>query len=162
MAARTAKGKLIKTRALLTVVLDADQGMPITATTTLEYVFQDDVRLVGCQVEVTADVDSALALMAGDFYVKGLLSLSGINPVDGVNLKDGAILQANVKAHVDTLGIVSGNMRDTQDIMFPEGYGIDFDYLEKVYLHCSGMNRMAATAGDMSFRAYAILYLVER
>ena len=164
MGKPTPRGKLVKLIAIAGTLCDCDQGPAATTTVTDEYIFQDDFRLIGCQVEITMDVDSGGELDAGDFYAHAELSLSGINPVDGVNLRDGAILCANVKAATDdTPSIaVGGQMRQQADIMFPEGYGVDFDYLSKIYLHCSGINRMGATAGDMSAKAFARLYVVER
>jgi len=145
--------------------LNMDQGAPTSSVDTEEYQFQDKYRIIGAHILVHMDVDSAGALDGGDAYTLGVISLSGINPIDGVNLKDGVFITKFCKIHIEefTAGaIMNGQMVGEAIVMFPEGYGVDVDEHDKIYVHGGGINRMGAAGGDMSASIRGFIYVVER
>lgn len=145
--------------------IDMDQGPVSSSTDTEEYQFQDKYRIIGAHILVHMDVDSAGSFDEGDAYTLGVISLSGINPIDGVNFKDGVFVTKFCKVHVEefTAGAcMNGQMVGENTVMFPEGYEVDVDEHDKVYVHGSGINRMGAAAGDMSASIRGFLYVVER
>ncbi len=141
------------------------QAAGVSAQDTVEYQFQDKYRIIGAEIIIAMDVNSALAVDAGDAFALGSISMSGVNPGDGGQYKDGNIISRRVKwRYAEEAGGCSfvGEEVDEAEIFFPEGHGIDVEEWQKIYIHVSGINRQGATGGDMACSVWAHLFVVER
>lgn len=116
------------------------------------HTFQDDVRVIGCQVSAISIVTDAQLNADGRMHSYAELSKQGIQGRDGSILK--------VDSMAGWTGILSvGEIAKREDIMFPEGYGIDFDDGETIYLH-GYLENIGAVVGVALVEA--IVYYVER
>jgi len=149
---RTPVGKRIKTAIIPTST--------ITLTATLEWhdalnsvVFQEDITIIGAELQVECMVVDAALNADGLYNVIGELSRIAKNRADGRFLTEQLM-------HGWTAAInVGGEARKCARVMFPPGYGIDVDDGEAVYMNC-----MFQSVGAVELSAYfdATIYYVER
>lgn len=160
---RTPSRKRVKTK-VMTVRSESLQGAALPFLETEAYQWQDDVTVIGVQLLANCDIDSGGEASEGDFQCFARVGRNG--KFVGLNaMEDGDIAIAYMKQHVEA-GVAEfsggGNMVDIQTVMFPEGFGMDFDEGELIYIHCGGFNRMVVGAADMSMRSNVIIYYVEQ
>ena len=118
----------------------------------VSHTFQDDVRVIGVQMSAISIVTDAQLNADGRMHVKSEASKHGAFG------QPGAILEAECFAGW-TAAIAIGELDKREDNMFPEGYGMDFDDGEAIYLH-GMLESIGASAGYSEHQA--IVYYVER
>lgn len=156
-AKSTPDGKKVKTH-FMSWSLTGTAGLADTLDGADEYIFQDDVRVIGCQVRAwnvpLAELDSG--------RIEAKAEVSRI----GKWFSDGRILEAvsyqegrSVTVAAGSTETLQGPYTEAKEIMFPEGYGIDFNEGDAIYLNAYWFNSMA---NDHVFEAQATIYFVER
>lgn len=116
----------------------------------------DDIRIVGVQIKCSSAVSGTL--QDGAIHTHAELSTAGDRALDG------NIVEAESNCHFETEAIGMGFMGDpnqTSILMFPEGYGIDVDEGEYIYLHMGCFCDMLS-AGTHEHASYGTIYYVER
>lgn len=146
---RTPDSRRVKTLWLQGTVPTVAAGVE---TVTTSHTFQDDVRVIGCHVEANSIVTDAQLNADGRMHTQGEVSKHGVQG------HDGALLRAQVFAGW-TAAIAIGNLLASEQVVFPEGYGVDFDDGETIYLHGQLENIGAVTGVGL---VVAIIYYVER
>ncbi len=113
---------------------------------------QDDITIIGAECISSAELsDTSLNT---DGFISTSCELSRV----GIHSKDGTILKAHTLARWHGI-FWAGEMMHTETLMFPEGYGIDIDDGEYIYLIGTNQNQT-----DDVCNAYmnCIVYYVER
>ncbi len=125
----------------------------------LSWTWDEDVTLVGA--ELTNEISLAgISLVApGAGWGLAQLSRSGVlNNPTGVLLQVNSKMYASVDATPDAYAFVLGD--HAQILMFPEGYGMDFDEGTGIYVNTQTENNLIV--GPMKTHLRLILYYVER
>jgi len=122
-----------------------------TETAMATHTFQDDVRVIGAQVSAISTITDAQLNADGRVHTKSEVSKQGAMGMPG------AILVAEAFAGW-TAAILIGEMTKRENIIFPEGYGLDFDDGETIYLHAF----IEVVGVDGHSVHEAIVYYVER
>ena len=156
----TAKSKLIKTHLMKydEVVDNPPQALAVPAPQVL-WTPQDDITIIG--MESYNEIERE-----GTGWDSGnLLCISEISRV-GQFYRDGALMfcSAVVECGEATVGInanqcVLGSMFNMECEWFPEGYGVDLDDGETLYLNCYAHNEMS---NPKHFYFWSKIYYVER
>jgi len=148
---RTPEKKRIRTAQVPLLAPVAPPGGSQTLTS--EYVFQDDVRLIGCEVSAIHICTDAELNADGRCHVYTELTRSSIPG------KDQAILKTEVMSGWTAAILAGGELCKRSQLMFPEGHGIDFDENETVTM-IGFAEAVGAVAGNALCEA--TLYFVER
>lgn len=148
MGARTPDSRRVRSL-VLSLTQEVTAGVIIALSS---YTFQDDVRVIGAQMSAIGIIVDAQLNADGRVHVKSEASKQGAFGMPG------SILVAECFGGW-TAAISLGDQCDREDIIFPEGYGMDFDDGETVYLH-GMLESIGASAGYSEHQA--IIYYVER
>lgn len=116
------------------------------------YTFQDDIRVIGCQVSAISIISDAQMNADGRTHVYTEVSKHGTQG------QSGSILKTDCMGGWTGVFSIGDNCK-RESIMFPEGYGIDFDDGETIYMH-GFLESIGAVDG--SGLCEAIIYYVER
>ena len=151
------KGKDIRTKYLeYTENITDAASHYLNAMTT--WLVQDRIRIIGVQLEMGWHFVGAISQGQGGGRMHVDVSRVGVENQDGVLLGAHSVLAGAV----ETGGIsMTGKLWDHVMAMFPEGFGIDMDPGE--YLYLNGSYRLdAIDGGTISFGTHCIVYYVER
>lgn len=117
------------------------------------HVFQDDIRVIGAEVGAEINLQDAAINVDGRCEVGVQLNATG-------NLNnDTVILNTEIYALWQGIFFAGGDLRKQNILMYPEGYGWDFDTNQAIYLIMAHQN---VTAEDLSTFGWAVVYYVER
>ncbi|MBA7589347.1 hypothetical protein ES708_31429 [subsurface metagenome] len=154
----TTKNKQIKTKYLV-VSIDNVAGVN-TGTTTLAWLLQDNITIIGwylrAKVTPDANFDSGYQSVHAELSRAGIISQEAMLSRISARLQCGSSTMATVIENA-----VIGDNENNQVVMFPEGYGIDLDDGEYLYLHNTSNNTMGAGNGHVG-SSIACIYYVER
>ena len=122
-----------------------------------QHVFQEDVRLIGFWLGAEAHTETG---HWADGYVETICELSRV----AIERSDGAL--ADLWALLDSKSValdtnIAGRPFVNASVMFPEGYGVDFDDGEAIYLNCL-TDCAGWGVGEGVHITEVILYVVER
>ncbi len=119
------------------------------------WLVQENITIVGVSGKVASSF-SVMPQVAGAIHTHAELSRAGQRAQPGAiwDCESNCWINASPDAHV-------GDPNQGRTVMFPEGYGIDVDDGEFIYLHmgcfCACLN-----AGNHEHACYVIIYYVER
>lgn len=160
--AKTPMGKAVKMWRICfpdTNLADPQANTPVHAS----WLLDDDIKLIG--VEVTGVINGLgwTALGEKDYVKLDVYAALGSDvPQNGVL----AMVYLHMITHDVTIGVGSHLMYNDHTmrkelVMFPEGYGIDFEKGDRLY--CAGRITMSGGGtGSVSFLGSANFYYVER
>lgn len=117
------------------------------------YQFQEDVRIIGWAVRVSAKPEGAKTENEGELYGNAVLS-------PAVGAEQPILAEQPMIVRYNTSGSPHGNLVEHQEVMFPEGYGLDIDTGEYLYCSIDGTNNLYTEAVAIS--AVARVFYVER
>ena len=151
-ARRTPDGKRIKTLYISGAAVLA-HGEVSDVNAAGSHTFQDDVRVIGAEVTAEALLTDVAINADGQFQHIATVSKHGdrANPGDMVAIENQGIWHGIFYAGTPT--------RRSIVVMFPEGYGVDYDDGETINLHHYCVNETNTT---VNFYENAIIYYVER
>ena len=119
---------------------------------------QFDIRVVGWHFENELQVVNAIGF-SDNAYVRAATFLSRGAAADFQSRW--ATLHSAIYVQIETGGMISPNILiQTEDVMFPEGHGIDIDEGESVYIF--GTCRNVAAGLGMAIIGTCVLYWVPR
>lgn len=147
----TNKLKHIKTK-LITGILT--QAASVVGGEVIAYhMWQDDITIIGGEIFVSAEIPDAS--INADGFLSGFADLSRV----GIPLQDSSLLFANIVARWSGIFSVNSPLCKDMIIMFPNGYGVDMDNGETIYLNGGNMNN---TVAILTCYYRALIYYVER
>ncbi|MBA7711086.1 hypothetical protein ES703_120038 [subsurface metagenome] len=148
----TAQGKRIKT-----IVMGADTTLATTVVSDIvaaTHQWADDVRLIGFELGIEFNVQDVH--VNADGKCNGYCELSR----SAVRSQPGALGRQETLAAWSAAVVVPSEIRKNKTVIFPEGYGFDFD--EGDYINLLQFLEWVGAGGDIHGFAEAILYYVER
>ncbi len=155
MVKATIEGKrirrYIKAFELLTTSVKQVETLAISMT--------DEIRLIGFRLVLRISYPDAPAFQAGLVDAGAHLTVGGNTgtPQTIGNVSGRSHYIANATYSL----MITDDACLVQDVMFPEGYGIDFDENDILNVHLSGRQTILLT-GTVMLNAQIILYMVER
>ena len=117
------------------------------------HTFQDDVRVIGCCLEVNAMVTDAMLNADGRVHAMTELSKAGAKASPGMIMRIGTM--SGWTAAI----LAGGDLDKHQSLMFPEGMGMDFDDGETINMF-STLESIGAVEGHSLHNA--TVFYVER
>lgn len=123
---------------------------------------QDDITVIGCYVEARIRWQASPAFDEGQAYVRCEFSRVGVMTNDGAFLAaDARCVYGTELVGATNVAITIGNLKDTQTMFFPEGYGVDIDDGEYLYMNMAGINEIIS-AGSITVFGEITVFYVER
>ena len=153
----TVKNRRIKSVHLSHSVV-ATAGESVMIPSADSWIPQEDITIIGCEI-----VGEAIGLNEFDSgYLSGHHELSRIAKEDepGVILQCYSFIQAReVLVGINLTQVIQGNNFQHLIMFFPEGYGVDIDEGEPIYLNVTRDNTMA---NDHSIATNVVVWYVDR
>ena len=147
----TVKNKRVKTLHMEGVISAVAQT-PSGGVVVQEHIWQDDVTIIGVELVASAEI-SQLSLVA-----PGFISASAEITRAATHGQDGMICKATTLARW-TAVMALGTIINREEVMLPEGHGIDMDSGDHLNLIGSNQNN---TDDVCSAYQNALIYYVER
>lgn len=157
----TAKNKRVKTHWMATAfdVAAGTTSPPDTENNALLlWTPQDDITIIGCELwtelVASAELDSGKLLLATEFSTVGRFNTDGL-----IAQLQNAWEARSVTVGAFTSEVALGIPINSLVMMFPEGYGIDVEALDTLYMNCYQFNSMA---NSHRVSPHILVYYVER
>lgn len=155
---KTPVGKKVKTH----ILIFADAMGALTYNEAFQaadiWVPQDDVRVVGIELDIDFDFAGAISMAQGGCRGYSEVSRVGQFEQDGVLAR----VRMMIGSWVEVGGIaILGDMTDSMVVMFPDELGVDLDEGEPLYLNALAYND-CIDGGSRAFGTKAVIYYVER
>lgn len=156
---RTAKGKLIKTHYMHNQV---EPGVGEAIDDVTSWLLQQDITIIGASLRSMAHAGGTPAYQEGDLVCAGTFSRAGVPAHDGEFCRVRSTFNhwTEIVVATQTAGVY-GEVNNTSVVMFPEGYGIDVDDGEYVYLHNHAVCHILS-AGNAECAVDGVILYVER
>ena len=133
-------------------------GTSLTHNAWMTKLVQDKIRIIG--VAIIAEAIPLAELDSGELSFEVEVSRVGSINQDGlIALCIGYVFGVSVTIGIGVSEVAVGDLHKDKVIFFPEGYGIDLDDGDAIYMNASFGNTMA---NDHSFAGIATIYYVER
>jgi len=139
-----------------------------SGTTIIQYnafatwTLQEDITVIGCRCQAQTMFEATPALTEGTAMTAMEFSRNGAWGGDGQILALHAHIQYWTEIVIAAqLGGCFGDLCREMTLMFPEGYGVDVDDGEHLYLNLMAINTILAS-GQFDSEAVASIYYVER
>lgn len=153
----TPVGRQVKRKYLSQTYILAWDAVPYNFYPALTWYVPDDIRIIGASINISATPSGTF--QDGEIHTHAELSTAGDRGLDG----NFAELEVNCQLETEAFGLAwVGNECPDMIVMFPEGYGIDVDEGEYIYLHMGCFCSMLDSVGTHTHAAYCIIYYVER
>jgi len=121
--------------------------------------FQDKVRVVGVDMIVYCIPHGSLDYSDGRAFTMAMVKRTGTKGMDG-SILIGEVSSVYDEELIGTTSVMYGKDTETFIMRFPEGYGIDFDANEAIYLVVGAA--VIGRANGMTCGAHCMVYAVER